>query len=915
AAHNVKATIFVLLGPEFVVFFLPARLSQEAGEMCRTAESLVANRVRNVERDLLPANVIPRHYHLELEPDFDKFTFHGKVIIDLDVAEDSYSITFHTLEIDICGGKITSGANGTTQDIKVAQDEQRQTTAASFPTQLKRGDKAQLELTFIGQLNNKMAGFYRSGYVKTDGTKGYIATTQMEPTGARQAFPCFDEPALKATFDITLIADKHLTCLSNMPAKSETDVQSTILNATRKAVKFVTTPIMSTYLTAFIIGELQYVESNLFRIPVRTYVTVDQNVEYGRHAADLGARTLDLFEKEFGVEFPLPKMDQIAVLDFAAGAMENWGLITYRAVDLLIETNAGAGRKRRVTDIVLHELAHQWFGNLVTMEWWEGLWLKEGFATWASLYGANIFYPEWNIWADFVISSLQDALNLDSLRSSHPVEVPVKSANEINQIFDAISYEKGCSVLRMISVHLGEEVFLKGIRDYLQNFAYKNTTTNDLWNCLSAASGKPVTEVVAPWTRELGYPVLSVSENAVDNTVTVVQNRFLRTGDVTPEDDKIVYPVILGIRTENGTDRSTVMTERKITLDVPVDSFFKLNADHSSVYRTLYSPEILARLGSAAQEGRMSIADRTGMVADAAALTAAGYTKTSTFLTLAQSFKNETSFFVWQELINGLGEISLAWMFQDKAVTEGLKAFRKDLIAPVARKIGTNITEADGHIDQQLKDLMMLSAAMCGDEETIKVAQDAFKKSLNGDLSALHPTLRTTVYSIVSRYGGENELDQLLHLYNSSKVSDERVAALKGCGFTSDPEVIAKLFAAMDGGYAIKDQDVYLPVKGIRSSRMGADAAWKHFVSNWDQYSKRFPPGLSMLKNLVTYFCENIGTSEQLTQFKSFFKGKDTQGVDNSVRQVIDSVQAKLSWVERDSDDVLAWLKGHGYMH
>ncbi len=543
-----------------------------------------------------------------------------------------------------------------------------------------------------------------------------------------------------------------------MPVKSEANVQSTITNATRKAVKFDTCPIMSTYLTAFIIGELNYVESNLFRIPVRTYVTIDQNVEYGRHAADLGARTLELFEKEFGVEFPLPKMDQIAVLDFAAGAMENWGLITYRAVDLLIEANAGAGRKRRVTDIVLHELAHQWFGNLVTMEWWEGLWLKEGFATWASLYGANIFYPEWNIWADFVISSLQDALHLDSLRSSHPIEVPVKSAGEINQIFDAISYEKGCSVLRMISVHLGEEVFLKGIRDYLQKFAYKSTTTDDLWNCLSAASGKPVTEVVAPWTRELGYPVLSVSEDTVGNTVTVSQKRFLRTGDVTPEDDKIVYPVILGLRTEPGIDHSTVMTEREIILDVPAGSFFKLNADHPSVYRTLYSPEILARLGSAAQEGRLSIADRTGMVADAAALTAAGYTKTSTFLTLAQSFKDETSFFVWQELIAGLGEISLAWMFQDKAVAEGLKTFRKELVAPVARKLGTNITAADGHVDQQLKDLIMLSAAMCGDEETIRAAQDAFKKSLNGDLSALHPTLRTTVYSIVSRYGGETEV-------------------------------------------------------------------------------------------------------------------------------------------------------------
>ncbi|OAA66199.1 aminopeptidase [Cordyceps fumosorosea ARSEF 2679] len=883
--------------------------------MCRAAESL-ATAARNVpERDLLPANVIPRHYQLELEPDFDKFTFNGKVVIDLDVAEESNYITLHSLEISILGAKVTSEDKEFGEDIKVTQDEARQTTTVSFAEKLSEGSKAQLELTFLGQLNNKMVGFYRSGYAKTDGTKGFIATTQMEPTGARQAFPCFDEPALKAAFDITLVAEKHLTCLSNMPVKSEAEVYSSISNGTRKAVKFDTSPTMSTYLTAFIIGELNYVESNLFRIPVRTYVTIDQNVEYGRHAADLGARTLELFEKEFGVEFPLPKMDQIAVLDFAEGAMENWGLITYRAVDLLVEDNAGAGRKRRVTDIVLHELAHQWFGNLVTMEWWEGLWLKEGFATWASLYGANVFYPEWNIWADFVISSLQDALHLDSLRSSHPIEVPVKSANEINQIFDAISYEKGCSVLRMISVHIGEDVFLKGIRDYLKKFAYKNTTTDDLWNCLSEASGKPVTEVIAPWTREIGYPVLSVSEDSATKKITVQQNRFLRTGDVTAEDDKILYPVILGLRTEAGVDRTTVMTGRETTLSVSAGSFFKLNADHPSVYRTLYSPEILARLAEAARAGTLSIADRTGLVADAAALTAAGYMKTSTFLTLAQSLKDETSFFVWKELLVGLGAMSTAWMFQDEAVTEGLKAFRKELVTPIVRKLGYEIHEADGHVDQQLKDMIMRSAAMCGDEETIKAAQNAFEKSLKGELSALHPTLRTTVYAITSRYGGEVEMNQLLDRYRTSSVSDERISALRGCGFSNDPQVIKQVLAAMDNSEAIKDQDVYIPIGGIRSSRTGADAAWKHFLANWDTFYERFPPGLSMLKNLVKFFCEGMGTPEQLSQFKAFFEGKDIRGVDNSVRQVIDSVQAKLSWVERDSDDVVAWLKGNGYMH
>ncbi|KAM3515993.1 hypothetical protein MY11210_000275 [Beauveria gryllotalpidicola] len=416
--------------------------------MCRVTESLVSNKV--LERDVLPANVIPRHYQLELESDFDKFTFNGKVVIDLETVEDSSSITLHSQEISIRAGKTTSGGTD--------QDEQRQTTAISFAGRLNKDDNAQLELTFHGQLNNKMVGFYRSGYTEAD--------------GARQAFPCFDEPALKATFDITLIADHHSTSLSNMPMKSETLVQSRTTSTTRKAVKFDTSPTMSTYLTAFIIGELDYVESNLFRIPVRTYVTIDQNVEYGRHAADLGAQTLELFEKEF-------------------------------------------------------------------------------------------------------------------------------------------------------------------------------------------------------------------------RTVTIQQNRFLRTGDATPEDDKIVYLLILSLRTEGGIDRSMVMTHRKITLNVPAGSFFKLNADHTSIYRTLYSPEILARLGQAAQEGILGVADKTGLVANAAALTATGYTKTSTFLTLAQSFKDEASFFVWNELLVGLDQISIAWMFQDAAVTEGLKTFRKSSSPQLSASLGT----------------------------------------------------------------------------------------------------------------------------------------------------------------------------------------------------------------------------------
>ena len=267
----------------------------------------------------------------------------------------------------------------------MSYNETTQVTTFDFTGAVSKGSKAQLEIKFTGQLNDKMAGFYRSTYKNPDGSEGVLAVTQMEPTDARRSFPCFDEPSLKAEFTVTLIADKKLTCLSNMDVASEADVQSANSGGTKKAVTFNKSPLMSTYLVAFVVGELNCIETNEFRVPVRVYAPPGQDIEHGRFSLHLAAKTLAFYEKVFGIDFPLPKMDQIAIPDFAQGAMENWGLVTYRVVDLLLDEKAsGAAMKERVAEVVQHELAHQWFGNLVTMDWWDGLWLNEGFATWAS---------------------------------------------------------------------------------------------------------------------------------------------------------------------------------------------------------------------------------------------------------------------------------------------------------------------------------------------------------------------------------------------------------------------------------------------------------------------------------------------------------------------------------------------------
>ena len=644
----------------------------------------------------------------------------------------------------------------------VSYNEDAQTTKFTFDKSLPQGSKAQLEIKFTGILNDKMAGFYRSTYKNKDGSEGVLATTQMEATDARRAFPCFDEPSLKAEFTVTLIADKHLTTLSNMDVASETSVKSAS-GKDKKAVKFNKSPAMSTYLLAFIVGELNYIETTKFRLPIRVYAPPSSDIEHGRFSLELAARTLEFYEKTFDSPFPLPKMDMVAIPDFAAGAMENWGLVTYRVVDLLFdEKTSGASTKERVAEVVQHELAHQWFGNLVTMDFWDGLWLNEGFATWMSWYSCNTFYPEWKVWQSYVSDTLQGALSLDSLRSSHPIEVPVKRADEVSQIFDAISYSKGSCVIRMISKYLGEDVFMEGIRQYLKKHAYGNTQTSDLWAALSKASGKNVDEVMDIWTKHVGYPVVSVTENTKEGSIHVKQNRFLRTADVKPEEDKVLYPVFLGLKTKSGVDESSVLSEREGNFKVDNLDFFKLNADHTSIYRTSYTPERLEKLGKAARDGLLTVEDRAGMIADAGALAASGYQKTSGVLNLLKGFNEEKEFVVWGEIISRLSSIQGAWIFQEDSVKNGLEAFQRELVSELAHKKGWEFSENDDHIEQQFKGMLFGNAGMAGDKVIIKAAQDMFAKFAAGDKSAIHPNIRGSVFGMAIKYGGAKEVCLLL---------------------------------------------------------------------------------------------------------------------------------------------------------
>lgn len=790
----------------------------------------------------------------------------------------------NTIDIDIHSTNVSSGETEIASNPQLKYNEDSQVTTIPLDKTLSAGTKAQVTIGFTGQLNDKMAGFYRSSFKNKDGHEVYLASTQMEATDARRAFPCFDEPALKAEFTVTLIADPGHTCISNMDTSHEKEVYSKITEGKRKAVTFNKSPLMSTYLLAFVVGDLNYIESKEFRIPIRVYATPDKDIEHGRYSLDLAAKTLAFYEQEFDHPYPLPKLDMVAVPDFSAGAMENWGLVTYRVVDLLFDDKtSGANTKQRVAEVVQHELAHQWFGNLVTMDFWDGLWLNEGFATWMSWYSCNRFYPEWKVWEGYVTDTLQGALSLDSLRSSHPIEVPVKRADEVNQIFDAISYSKGSCVLVMIAKYLGEQTFMEGIRQYIKKHAYGNTRTEDLWTALEAASGKPVQKVMDIWTKNVGYPVVSVTESKDQNGIHVKQNRFLRTGDVKPDEDKTLYPVFLGLRTKDGVDEETTLFAREQDFPLPkgVD-FYKLNTDHTSIYRTSYSPSHLTKLGEAAKAGVLSTQDRAGMVADAGALASSGYQKTSGLLSLLKGFSTESQFVVWEEILTRIAAIRSAWIFEPQAVQDALKSFHLSLVSARAHEKGWNFAPSDGQIETQFKALLFGSAGLAGDQAVIDAALQMFAKFAAGDRTAINPNIRGSVYTIVLQYAPsqaekEKSWDLIFNEYQNASIADERNTALRALGRVGHNEALIQRALKLPLSQHVKAQDVYLPLAGLRTEKEGVLALWKWLTSSWGDLTVKLPAELGGLSHVVQFCCAGFTTEEQAKMVREWFDGKSTK--------------------------------------
>ena len=831
---------------------------------------------------LLPDTVKPKEYVLELVPDIQKGAFTGTENILITIEKKTKTITLHAKDIVIDRASLPN-----LPAAKIAYDEKMQTAQISFSQPLTPGNTI-LSLTFHGTLRDDLRGFYKSTYT-VSGKEKILATTQFEATDARKCFPCFDEPAQKAVFSITLVVPKELTALSNMPVKKETAVGSA---GQSKRVEFEKTPVMPTYLLAFLIGEFECIEKKTKNnILVRVFATPGKK-EHGRFALDVAIKSLDYYNDYFGIPYPLPKLDLIAIPDFESGAMENWGAVTYRETALLFdEKNSAAAAKQRVAIVVAHELAHQWFGNLVTMRWWDDLWLNEGFASWMEYKAIDYLFPTWDMWTQFYTEDVDTALSLDGLETSHPIEVPVINPDEIGEIFDAVSYSKGSCVIRMLEQYLGPDIFRKGLQNYLAKFSYGNAVTDDLWGALEEASEKPVKKIMSTWTKQTGYPVVSVA--AKNNTWTLTQNRFLYTG----KKDKTAWYIPLAV--QHGTSvHYHDMNAKKITHEITGDA--TLNPSHVGFYRVRYDAGLLEQQKK--RFSTMAVLDKAALQGNQYALARGGYGSVQEFLNLLPLYKQETDYTIWAEIIANLGEIK--FLFANTPLKEPLDTFTKQLIAQVLKKLGWDEKPGEEHTTILLRSTILGAAGLSGDEGVIKEAQQRFALHLKE--KNLNPNLRSVVYSLASRSGGQKEFHALKKLYQEASLQEEKVRLLGAMGMFKQEDLLKQTLAFVLSS-DVRSQDTMIGMARVAGNSYGTALAWDFFKKNWDEFKKRYGDGGHIMGRLIKEVCSRFAAKEKADDIKKFFASNPMPSAKRAIAQSLEAIKINHAFAEKNRNGLEEW--------
>lgn len=846
----------------------------------------------------LSNSIIPETYKLTIEPDLAGASFQGDETIALRLLEAVDEIVINTAEIKINTAVLRS-ADGKIFPLKVSTNEDAQQSSLRLESKAAAGQYT-LELQFSGILNNKLRGFYLSTYKDAGGKQQSIATTKFEPSDARRAFPCFDEPHFKATFQVSLLIDQELTAIANTKLISEE-----ILAGGKKLMHFAPSIKMSSYLVAYMVGLFvpsKAVTSNGIEIRIWTVPGKEHLCEFAlRWAKD----SLDYFEKYFEKSYAGDKLDLIAIPDFASGAMENFGAITFRETALLVdESRATLPEMKRVAEVICHENAHMWFGDLVTMSWWNGLWLNEAFATFMAAKAVDEFMPSWKFWESFNIEKA-GAMRIDGLHASRSIEFPVATPEDARAMFDVLTYEKGCAILRMLELYIGEEVFRKGCSIYMHRHAFANTETNDLWSALQDAVDEaqltiPVGKMMDTWVFQQGFPLLSVSL-ADKSSVNLSQQAFRYLGDSTVTKGENSWYVPVWIRTIDGTSPNEVvhaLASAKDSCKLPSESdCFVVNAGGKGFYRINYESTLLHKLLSNLQS--LTAAERFNMLADLWASTLAGEVNVSEYLGYLEKFiAHESDVNVFQVALGSLSYIRrIVNAMDEESQKEKFKKRVSQLLTPVIDRIGWEASAGEDAQNAELRSSIVSLLGSWGDERTLERARSLWIDYLQ-DPGSLDPNLLPAVVDSISANGDAALYDKFLQLKASAKTPQEESRFLSALANFKQEELVERtLKSSIDG--TIRVQDAPQMLRALLYNPNGGPQAWSFIKSNWDEIVSKLPlQGIIRLCDGLTALV-NPETEADIDAFSAKLKVK---GNEKALSQNLETLKIANRFLTRERE-------------
>lgn len=816
------------------------------------------------------------NYDLSFEPDLETFTFVGKEIIRAVITKPTNTITIHVAELKIKKCQVESRNKSIAT--KFTLDSKNETLTIKLASTV--SGPLKLLIDFDGVLNDRLVGFYRSQYKDKSGKTKYLATTQFEAADARRAFPCWDEPAAKATFDISILTEPNHSAISNTNQTSQKKFGKKILH------KFARTPIMSTYLVYLAVGEFEYLTTKSGKVVMRI-VTTKGNSKKGKFALDLCKKLVRSYEDYFGIKYPLPKLDLIAVPDFASGAMENWGAITFRETILLFdEKTSSTQTKQFIAEVVSHELAHQWFGNLVTMKWWNDLWLNESFATFMATKFVDKFYPEWKLWDQFLEDTMNTAMSLDALHSSHPIDVKVNSPSEIREIFDAISYDKGGCVLKMLESFVTEKNFRAGLRVYLKKFSYKNAEGNDLWDEIGKAAKMPVRSMVNSWLKQTGFPLVDVQKQG--SKLVLSQKRFVMEQKGT---QKGIWEIPIVI-SHDGKTTSKILKKKQEAIPTKSNQIL-VNPQRSGFYRIKYSEELMYELNETIRQKSISNIDRWAIQNDLFALCISGDGLAKDYLDFTSSYENESDYLTQSNVSGNL--YALYHRTIDESYNSQIKQIAHTYFRKMFETLGWDAQKDEPHTNALLRSYVIAALGKMDDEEILAEANNRFVQYLKNP-NSLSPDIQDAVFSLVA-WSGKISYEKLLNLYKSAQSQEQKIRFLGALSSFKDPKLLLKTLELSQSKH-VRSQNMHIPIIRISANQYGKKILWPWLKKNWKKLRIKVGSGSPLLNRIVSSI-SGVADASMEGQIKQFFKQNPTPGTEMTLSQTLERIRIHSQFIKR----------------